>query len=299
MSSLEIAALSRALDPARCAVEVGTRFALLLCAVAMALYGPWVLSPVAFLAIGILQYHILVLSHEAQHVLIARSKPLNDRIGAWLLAYPFGQPFHSERARHLKHHQTVGRPEDPDYYRYTVEDKRPWRDLLLYYLRLATYGKVVEYLSSTRRQASGQRATARGADRSLRELGLVAGAQLFVLALFSFAATPLHYFAFWLAPLLTVSLVLSEFREFCEHLSVPSSPLRLKTFRNPLWEQLLLGPCGFTYHGEHHLHPSIPHYLLPRVAAHYPESNEELEVHRSYFDVVAKCRADAGLNPCG
>ena len=108
MSRSEIAALTRALDARRCAWEVGARFGVLCILLALALRGPWVFWPFAFVGIGILQYHILVLSHEAQHVLIAREKRLNDWIGAWLLAYPFGQPFHSERERHLKHHQTAG-----------------------------------------------------------------------------------------------------------------------------------------------------------------------------------------------
>ena len=90
-----------------------------------------------------------------------------------------------------------------------------------------------------------------------------------------------------------VTTTISEFREFCEHVSTPSSPNSLKSFRAPRWQQQILAPVGFSYHAEHHLHPSVPHYLLERVAAHYPRTCEEMEVHRSHLDIVRMCRADA------
>ncbi len=288
----EIQSLTRDLHPGRCAIEVGTRSILLAGALWLALRGPWFTWPAAFLAIGILQYHFLVLSHEAQHKLIARSPRLNDWLGKWLFAYPFGQTFLSERARHMKHHRTAGTPADPDYHRYVLEDKRPWADMVRYYFRLATYGKVWEYLASASSDATVI-ASIEADSRSGREIVLVAVVQLCLLGVFSLVASPIHYFVFWLAPVLTVTTTLSEFREFCEHVSTPSSPLPLKSFRSPRWKQHLLAPVGFSYHAEHHLHPSVPHYLLARVAAQYPQSTPEMEVHQSHLEIVRLCRADA------
>ncbi len=290
-SDSEIQSLTRDLRTGRCAVEVGTRSVVLAAALWLALRGPWFTAPVAFLTIGILQYHFLVLSHEAQHKLIARSPRLNDWLGKWVFAYPFGQAFLSERARHMKHHRTVGTPDDPDYHRYVLEDKRPWADMIRYYLRLATYGKVWEYLS-TASSAAVPAGSAEAEGRSSREIMLVALVQVCLLGLFSSAASPIHYFLFWLAPVLMVTTTLSEFREFCEHVTTPSSPLTLKSFRAPRWQQHILAPVGFAQHGEHHLHPSVPHYLLDRVAAHYPTSTSTMEVHRSHFEIVRLCRAD-------
>lgn len=293
----KIQAFVRDIRPIRCAIEVGVRAIVLIAALALAIRGPWTTWPIAFVAIGIMQYHFLVLSHEAQHKLIARSPAINDWIGKWLLAYPFGQTFLSERGRHMKHHRTAGTAEDPDYHRYVLEDKRPWWDMAKYYFRLATYGKVWEYLSSTSATDTDAKkivtASEESGGRSRNELILVATVQLAMLACFSWLATPIHYFVFWLAPLLVVTTPLSEFREFCEHVSTPSSPLTLKSFHSPLWRQHLLAPVGFSYHAEHHLHPSVPHYLLSEVAALYPETTEELEVHTSHFDIVRSCRADA------
>jgi fatty acid desaturase len=288
----EIQALTRDLRAGRCAVEVGVRALALFAALALAVRGPWFTWPLSFFAVGILQGHFLVLSHEAQHKLLARSPRWNDWIGKWLLAYPFGQTFLSERARHMKHHRTAGSPDDPDYHRYVLDDKRPWHDMIWYYVRLATYGKVWEYVASAEHSAPIDRPAGEADGRSRRELIVVAVVQGAVLAAFWWVASPWHYVAFWLAPLVVVTTTISEFREFCEHVSTPSSPLTLKSFRAPLWQQHLLAPVGFSYHAEHHLHPSVPHYLLPRVAAHYPVSTTEMEVHRSHLDVVRLCRND-------
>lgn len=282
----------RALDTRRCVSAVAIRAVLLLAALWVALRGPWVTWPVAFVAIGILQYHFLVLSHEAQHALIARNRTLNDVIGAGLFGYPFGQPFYSERARHMAHHRLVGDPADPDYHRYVIDDKAPWWPMIGYFVRLATYGKVWEYVSSTLRRPDPQTSSQPSDTRSIKELAVVAVAQLVLLGVFSVLATPWHYVAFWAAPLVVVSAPLSELREFCEHLTTPSSPNILKSFRASWWQTQVLGPVGFTYHAEHHFYPAVPHYHLPKVGQLYEHTTDELEVHTSYLDVLRLCHAD-------
>lgn len=290
MQESEVKDLIRALDPVRCAWEVGWRFGLLLTALLVATRGPWPLAPFAFLIIGIMQYHILVLSHEAQHVLITRGRSLNDLIGAWALAYPFGQPFFSERARHLAHHRFLGLPSDPDYYRYVLDDKRPYKAMILYFVRLATYGKVMEYIGS----AFGTNEASEVSDsdeaprdqRSVNELMTVACVQIVLLLGFTIWSSPLHYAFFWLLPLLTVTTTLSEFREYCEHAVSPRTPNVLKTFRLPRWEVFVLGPVGFEFHAEHHFYPTIPHYLLQKTSVLYPETSDKCEVHTSYLGIV-------------
>jgi fatty acid desaturase len=261
---------------------------------------PWYVQVPAFVVVGVLQYHMLVLSHEAQHYLIARRRRLNDLIGAWCLAYPFGQPFRSERARHLAHHKLVGHPEDPDFHRYVLEDKRPWLGLIGYFVRLATYGKLLEYLSSASHRSPGGDPEPSLNRRSSSELLTVGLVQLGVLGGFTLFASWAYYPFLWLLPLLVVTTPLSEFREFCEHVSAPGTPLHLKSFRVGVLQRFVIAPVGFSYHAEHHFYPSIPHYRLPEVAADFPESTDSLEVHHSYFDVVRKCRAGrtAPVAPC-
>jgi fatty acid desaturase len=304
MDKSQVRELNNALDPIRCTWEVLARFAVLAIGLAFATRGPLLLAPVAFVLIGVCQYHILVLSHEAQHILISRDRKRNDLIGAWCLAYPFGQLFFSERARHMAHHRLVGKPSDPDYPRYILEDKRPWWPMIHYFIRLATYGKVAEYLTSVLRrgdaaESAGDEAPERPKDtRSGRELIPMAFAQLGVLLAFSLWSSPFHYIFFWIMPLLVVTTTLSEFREFCEHVVSPGTPLTLKTFRIPRWQVHLLGPVGFEYHAEHHFHPAIPHYRLRDVAPLYRDgagdgavrtgidSDQRWEVHHSYFDII-------------
>ena len=258
-------------------------------AIFVTLSSPWAFWPIGIFLIGVLQYHFAILSHEAQHYLVARSVRLNDLIGAWLFAYPFGQPFHSERARHLAHHRLVGTADDPDYHRYVLDDKMPWAQMILYFFRLATYGKIVEYLASMTVRRTGPKPS-RQSGRSATEFVSVAFAQLLVFAAFSSLASPWHYVVLWLVPLLTVAVTLSEFREFCEHVVAPDPPHRLKSFRLPVWQSFIVGPVGFAYHAEHHLYPTIPYYRLPQLAKGCVQTGSEFELHRSYFDVLRSVR---------
>ena len=294
MDKNEIRALNNALDPLRCAWEVLSRFAVLAFALMIATRGHIAAAPFAFLLIGICQYHILVLSHEAQHILISRNRRRNDFIGAWCLAYPFGQLFFSERARHMAHHRLVGTPADPDYRRYMLEDKRPWIPMICYFIRLSSYGKVAEYLTSILQNGSDRsdaeptdevRERAKSA-RSGRDFITMAGVQFLVALAFGLWSSPLHYILFWVMPLLVVTTTLSEFREFCEHVVSPGTPLTLKTFRVAKWQALLLGPVGFEFHAEHHFYPSIPHYRLGDVAPLFRQSDDRCEVHGSYFEIL-------------
>jgi fatty acid desaturase len=276
----------RVLDPLRTAWAIAWRGWLLLAALALGIAGPVWAAPAAVALIGIVQYHFVILSHEAQHLLVARRRGLNDAVGV-VLAWPFGQPFFSERARHFAHHRLVGGPDDPDWPRYVLDGKRPWRALLRYYARMAAFGKALEYVRSVIRP----HAAAASADRrSGWEVIAVLAAQGAVLFAFAAVSSPWHYLAFWAAPIWLVAAPLSEFREFCEHVSAPGTPARLKTFRPPAWERFVLGPVDFFYHAEHHLYPSIPHYRLKDV---FPLLSDEeragIEVRRSYLDVVVRC----------
>lgn len=284
----------RALDPRRCLWGVAWRTTLLFAALALALTGPWYAWPVAFVLIGILQYHFLVLSHEAQHYLVARSRRLNDLIGAWFFAYPFGQPYNSERRRHMAHHKYVGSPEDPDYSRYLIDGKHPWLEMISYFARLGLYGKVLEYAGATRKPApAGASKEGDDSERSVGEIALVALVQLVILSVFWLLGYPFHCVFFWWLPILLVAAPATEFREFCEHVTTASTPHVLKSFRLPVWERFVIGPVGFAYHAEHHFFPSIPYYHLPKVAKLPLNRREEYEVHQSYFDVLRLIRRDS------
>src|SRR5581483_5054848 len=47
---------------------------------------------------------LMTLSHEAQHRALLPSEKWNDRVGAWLCAYPMASIFNSAKAMHSAHH---------------------------------------------------------------------------------------------------------------------------------------------------------------------------------------------------
>ena len=55
-----------------------------------------------------------ILGHEAAHRLLFTSRPANDFIGRWLLAYPSFQALLVYRRSHFAHHRDEMGPEEPD-----------------------------------------------------------------------------------------------------------------------------------------------------------------------------------------
>ena len=99
---------------------------------------------------------------------------------------------------------------------------------------------------------------------------MVAGVQLLMLLSAVAASLWIEYFVLWLLPAVTVLQVVLRFRAVCEHGAAadPQSPLRAaRTNFAPWWLRWWLFPHHVNYHLEHHLHPSIPHYNLPRCHA--------------------------------
>jgi len=88
-----------------------------LIAASMALFAWWP-NPFTFLlgvmVIGARQLGLAILMHDAAHGLLFADRRLNDRIGAWLCAYPVFTSLALYRPYHLQHHRHTQQPEDPD-----------------------------------------------------------------------------------------------------------------------------------------------------------------------------------------
>ena len=71
----------------------------------------WVL---AFLLMGRAFSQLLILGHEAAHLLLFSNRRLNDFVGKWLLDYPGLVPFEIYRKGHMAHHKDEMGPDEPD-----------------------------------------------------------------------------------------------------------------------------------------------------------------------------------------
>src|SRR5690554_7417854 len=69
---------------------------------------------VAFLLMGRSFARFSILAHEAAHRLLFSNRTLNDRVGAWLVAYPAFVPLEAYRRGHMAHHKEEFGPNEPD-----------------------------------------------------------------------------------------------------------------------------------------------------------------------------------------
>jgi radical SAM superfamily enzyme YgiQ (UPF0313 family)/fatty acid desaturase len=82
------------------------------------------------------------LAHESQHAALLRNKKWNDRVGAWLCAYPVGSIYGASRAVHLAHHKYLNTDLDPDKHFHWEADKSTPSGFLMYFVKLVMGGQL-------------------------------------------------------------------------------------------------------------------------------------------------------------
>jgi len=251
-------------------------------AVAAAAGGAWA-WPLAFLVIGSCQYRLFVLGHDGLHGSLHPDPKTNDRIARWLVYAPLGVGLDDSRRHHLRHHELLGTPADPERYLYGLENKNSARALLLLCSGMLTFARTIERVVPFRDWRS-----ARAFAGSLRQrLPVLLAAAVLVAALVALGLPWWSYFVLWLAPILLLVFVPDEVRSFCDHavLGLPDAAVdhaRLVTYRPGAIERVLLAPLHVGYQAEHHLFPRAPHWALPDVY-HALGPCAEVTVRRGYF----------------
>jgi fatty acid desaturase len=251
-------------------LDIATTFAIMAGAIwIFARYpGPWAYA-LAFVVIGLMQYRIVIACHEAVHKRLLFPLWLNEGVGA-AHCILIGINLYWYRRQHLAHHaaQDVGHDADAYIYEPILRARPGVRRLTIWIL--GTAGEIVEKI---RQKGFTVSATidAEGNAR-LHSLAIVA---LQAVLLFSCTIwfSWWYYFAFWLAPLLTIALFMNRTRVLVEHGygHVPrkdGSDLREARIQTidlsvGLLERFFIAPYRFNYHSTHHQVPSIPYYKNP------------------------------------
>ena len=90
-------------------------WAVVILAGAVAVIWPNPLSIIlAFFIIGSRQHGMAILMHEAAHGLLFNNRRVNDFVGQYVLAAPYGGDLKAYRKYHLKHHKYTQSENDPD-----------------------------------------------------------------------------------------------------------------------------------------------------------------------------------------
>ncbi len=192
-----------------------------------------------------------LLMHEGTHGTLARSRPLNRWLGR-LTGLPIFLGFTGYKVLHLRHHDHLGGPEDPDEYENL--SRRPAILLLLQVFRLTIGSYLYLVLIPLLGWKHGSAEDRRGI-----LLETLLHAVVYTLA---FLWIPSRVLVLgWILPTLAANL-LTNARGLAQHgLAVPTDPyLASRSIRPPRWVRAAY--LNENYHLEHHLFPGVPHYRL-------------------------------------
>lgn len=231
----------------------------------------------AIILIGSRQHALLLLMHEATHWRLFNDKRLNDWACEAFATWPVLTSLRAFRYTHLQHHKDLNLPtdvdqkkklEDPDWH-FPLPRKRLLWSLVKQFTGLQIWYviKIARYVNSSL-EASGQTPWYRRTRLAyyLSALALIVYFHVFTL-----------FLAYWIVPLATCMIAFNRMRVLSEHPPTErASAYRvIYSYRLSLIERILFAPKNCYYHIEHHSHPSVPFFNLPRL-------RRELETNPGY-----------------
>ena len=226
---------------------------------------------VVVLLMGLRMNAFGVVLHEGSHGSLAESRPLNDRICNWGVAFWTINSVDEYRPTHRLHHRYLGQERDPDRVFYLVPARRGALTALLLQdlFGLTAFKRATSRISGTS-ESSGAPASLLAKPRLL--VGKVL-TQLIVLGQFvlfqGVVRGVLFYVVFWLVPIVCLYPMILRLKTITEHFD---SGLRdANTVRWIAWtscaswlQDHLVG-ARMEYHFEHHVFPTIPYRGLTRL----------------------------------
>ena len=216
----ELQALSR-LTPWRTALRLIVIWSLVCVCLelAVSLTSAWV-TVAAFLAMAVLQNHLVLWTHEASHYGLSRRKALNDLLADLFISGPTGIAVAQYRWQHLQHHRYLGDPA-------AETDLAAWMCIRQWHLLLTIARHATGWFAWTvlRRYRPASLPSPRDGwpPRSAASIvGLLVANALFF-ALCALQGRPETYVIVWAGPLMTLTLLIGNLRTMVEH--QPSSDI--------------------------------------------------------------------------
>ncbi len=272
------------------------------------------------LAMGVIagrQLGLAILMHDCAHYSLFASKGLNQRVGRWLCGAPLFIDLDGYRTYHLKHHQTAGSEEDPDfpnYKSYPVSRSSFRRKVVRDLTGVTGFKNLIVILSMSLGFADYTLAYKMGDERPKRTWkAMLVQARRFLLAPLVVHAVGIALlvaigefwlYGLWFATYLSLYMLVLRIRNVAEHAALPENAsadprLHTRTTLASWWERLLVAPNYVNYHLEHHLLPAVPGYRLPDM--HRIMRERDLIPARSlakgYADVVRQMVKTAPKTP--
>jgi len=224
----------------------------------------------AFVLIACFQNALTLWAHEASHYSLSRKKDLNDKLGDFFVAGPLGMTIGQYRWHHVPHHLYLNDPErevNPLAW-ICIRGTHLFKEL--FQGMMGKYG--IQALSRYGYSADDPKYDNRPGRTRASLISFVISNG----ALFAFCALQGQwwaYFALWIGPIFTLTLIIGNFRTLVEHQAssdvcdvglVKLPPITRVIKSNPI-ERFLIAPVGLYFHHEHHMFPAVPYHRLRDV----------------------------------
>ncbi len=248
------------------------------------------LKVISFLAIGILQYRLVIAVHETAHLSFYSSKKVNQSMGKFLSSLLMID-FNNYQKSHWLHHRSKEANEDPDAYIYQpiLQAKTGLQRALVF-----TFGSVREIFRKITLKSLLYKPNSRGGIGNMpTDKFYILFAQIILFSYFLYFQKPINYIFLWILPLATVALMLNRIRVLVEHagsssLDASYTLLPSANIKSNFLERLIISPYNFNYHLEHHRRPSLHYKELPKnISLGNSRSKKEM-LRTTYFHLLMR-----------
>ena len=250
---------------------------------------PWVYAA-SFLIIGSRQHGMSILAHDTAHGIMFKNKALNEWVGKYLLAAPYGGDMLAYRHYHLKHHRFAQSKDDPDL---PLSAKFPVTKASLRrkFLRDISGWTFLRIRIATWKMRASD-AVLPGSDAFQKSSPipyLITNALLF--GVFVLIGHPWIFLTLWLLPLWTWFFACLRLRNIAEHAMTTNddNPLtHARTTHANVIERILFAPYWVNYHVEHHAYMFVPCHRLKALhrAMIKAGHGDEMEIQKDYKAVL-------------
>jgi fatty acid desaturase len=266
-------------------------------------YPNWATYVFCFFFIGLMQYRLVMSTHEATHKNLFFPVWLNEFFGVFHSAL-VGISFFNYRKTHLEHHknpQSIDEDIDSYIYRPLLEAKPGIRrlSLLVFGVVYDVAEKVIRKLRGATRRATSERV--QNPTPLWMQMVPIALCQVAIISFFVFFFKWWYYPIFWCVPVVLIALSLDRARTFLEHgfqyifsnqswESFKEAPQSTVDIDTNAVERFLFAPFGFAYHQAHHTYLTVPFYNLNKLAdlLEQKEATYYRRVHGSYITILCK-----------
>lgn len=226
------------------------------------------------------QLALAIITHEATHNTLFKTKWANESLTDWLCARPIGLDLAKYRAHHFIHHMKTGTAEDTDISliaglpttkaslaRKFIRDLTGLTGLKFLFGRILMDAEIIKWTVATNIERLPSRGVLIHFFRFIANAWPAVATNLLIFFLLYASGYPYLYLAWAVAYLIPYPLFI-RIRALAEHAGTEQSTDMFKNTRTTKagWiARTFVAPLHVNYHIEHHAMASVPWFRLPKM----------------------------------